>query len=118
MKKARAIFVVVFISICVGAIFYWMHLSEPEKWLLVDGTVAEKHAKELITNNNIAKTPDALLDYVIISRRGLVIFSKHDSDDILVYSPQGVPVSEDLKDVIWRKARNGWYFGKQSPSRN
>jgi len=82
-------------------------VSKPEyRWLALNGIQAQRYAESLQSGKT--DTPNWAIDYVVVSKSGVVTFSKHNSSMVFAYSPN--KALENNK-IIWSRLVGAWYFG-------
>jgi len=82
--------------------------AKPEyKWLLFNGSSAEKYATALLEGDN-PKSPDWAIDLTTTTENGVVIFAEHNAEKLYAYSPDGMPEKESIN---WSKIWGYWYVG-------
>ena len=98
-----------------GVIFFtafFILINEEQRWLILNGGVAEDFATSLLRKDVGIETPDRFIDYSVSSKNGYVLFSKH-SDHSVVYGyfPDKTPseIGEEISNLEWKSLGDNWF---------
>lgn len=109
---------IIVILVAVGIIAlttFFIFLNENQRWVIINGDVAESYAESLLKKDVKVKIPDQFIDYSVSSSDGYVVFSRHsDHDRVYGYFPDKNPseIGDDISNLDWKSLGDSWFVSQ------